>query len=331
MTPPVRVLLVIAGALAAPLATAATAVAENGGFAPVPPESPNAEGITQSYWFITAFILAILVLVEGLLILFVVRFRRRRRPRSAEGAQIHGSTRLEVMWTVGPVLVLLAIAIFVFVKVPGISDVPASSTNNLEVEVSGRQFYWEFTYPNGVIAVNQLRAPASRVVELTVVAPEWDVIHSWWIPALGGKMDAIPGKVNSTWFQAEQTGVYRGQCAELCGLNHARMLAEVEVVEPAEFDAWLAAEADAQASGTSNLGEETWEGACANCHGLQGQGGVAAGAPKLAGSALASDPAAIETVVRNGRNLMPPLGQDWTDRQMDALTAYIGDNLASGD
>jgi cytochrome c oxidase subunit 2 len=324
------VLLVIAGALAALLVAAVPAVADNGGFAPVAPESPNADGIAQSYWFITAFVLAILVLVEGLLILFLIRFRRRRRPRDAEGAQIHGSTRLEVMWTVGPVLVLVAIAVFVFVKVPGISDVPASSTRNLEIEVSGQQFYWSFTYPNGVVAVNRMRAPAGRVVELTVTAPDWDVIHSWWIPALGGKIDAIPGKVNSTWLQAEQTGVYRGQCAELCGLQHATMLAEVEVLEPAKFEAWLEAEARAQAGRSSTLGASTWEGACATCHGLDGEGGVAAGAPRIAGTALAADAAAIETVVRNGRGLMPSLGKDWTDRQMDALTDYMEERFAGG-
>ena len=323
-------LLVLGCALVATLLLAAQATGDNGGFAPVPPESPNAEGITQSYWFITAFVLAIFVLVQALLVVFVVRFRRRRRRRDADGAQIHGSTRLELLWTAGPVLVLFAIAIFVFVKLPGISDVPASSTGNLEIEVSGRQFYWQYEYPNGVVVPFRLRAPVGEVVELAVSAPEWDVIHSWWIPALGGKLDAIPGRENRTWFQAEREGVFRGQCAELCGLQHARMLAEVEVLPRAEFEDWLDAEADAQRAGTSSLGEETWKAACATCHGLAGEGGVAAGAPRLAGSSRATDAEAIETIVRNGRNLMPPLGRDWSDRQMDALIAYMGEELADG-
>jgi cytochrome c oxidase subunit 2 len=331
MTPPVRAkLLVLVGVPVAALLFVATATGDNGGFAPVPPESPNAEGITQSYWFITAFVLAIFVLVEALLVVFVVRYRRRRRDRGVDGAQIHGSTRLELLWTAGPVLVLFAIAVFVFVKLPGISDVPASSTGSLEVDVSGRQFYWQYEYPNGVVVPYRLRAPVGEVVELTVTAPEWDVIHSWWIPALGGKIDAIPGRTNRTWFQAAREGVFRGQCAELCGLNHARMLAEVEVLPRAEFDAWLETEAAAQRAGTSSLGEETWRAACATCHGLAGEGGAAAGAPRLAGSARASDAVAIENVVRNGRNLMPPLGRDWSDRQMDALTAYMREELAGG-
>ena len=104
-----------------------TAVAGNGGFGPVPPESPNAEGISRSYWFISVFVVAIFLLVERLLIAFLVRYRRRHRPRDVDGAQIHGSTRLELLWTAGPVVVLFVIAVFVFVELPGIADVPAAA------------------------------------------------------------------------------------------------------------------------------------------------------------------------------------------------------------
>jgi cytochrome c oxidase subunit 2 len=323
-------LLLPLGLLVAVLASASSALAGNGGFAPVPPESPNADGITQSYWFITALILGIFVLVEGLLVAFVIRFRRSRHARDADGAQIHGSSRLETMWTVGPVLVLFAIAAFVFAKLPGIIDVPEATAGDdrLVIEVRGQRYYWEYRYPNGVVAVERLRAPVGEPVVLRVTAPEWDVIHSWWIPALGGKMDAIPGRVNETWFQAQRVGVFQGQCAELCGLQHAAMLAEVEVMPRATFDAWLAGQADAQAAGSSDLGEETYNGACANCHGLAGQGGVAAGAPRLAGSAVASDPRAVATIVRGGRNAMPPVGREWSTTQMDALTAYLKERFA---
>ena len=105
--------------------------------------------------------------------------------------------------------------------------------------MTGTQFTWEFRYPNGVTTIDRLRAPQGRTVELHVTAPDWDVIHSWWIPALGGKIDAIPGRLNKTWFDAKRTGVFQGQCAELCGLYHAKMLATVEVMPAAEFDAWL--------------------------------------------------------------------------------------------
>jgi cytochrome c oxidase subunit 2 len=332
MTPPVRPkLLLTGGALAALLVAAAPAMAGNGGFAPVPPESPNAQDITDTWWFISIFILAIFLLVEGLLIAFVIRYRRRR-PRLVDGPQIHGSTRLETMWTVAPVLVLFVIAAVVFLKLPGIRDVPSATAagGTLEVDVIGHQYYWEFRYPNGVVAVNRLRAPVDVPVELTVTAPDIDVIHSWWIPALGGKIDAIPGIVNETWFQAERTGVFKGQCAELCGIQHALMLADVEVLPAAEFDAWLADQETTQADGTSDLGEETYTGACATCHGLDGQGGAAANAPRLAGSALISDPDAVDEIVRNGRGQMPAVGAGWSDQQMDALNAYLEEIFARG-
>jgi cytochrome c oxidase subunit 2 len=302
------------------------ATAGNGGFAPVAPASPNAEGITQSFWFITAFALAILVLVEGLLIAFLVRYRRRRRPRAADGAQIHGSSRLELTWTVGPVLILFAIAAFVLLKLPGIADVPSATAGGapLRVEVVGQQYAWEFRYPNGVVQIDRLRAPAGRVVELEVTAPDWDVIHSWWIPALGGKIDAIPGRANSTWFRAGEPGLYRGQCAELCGLYHAKMLASVEVMEPGAFDDWLAAQERAQRRPDTRLGASEWAGYCAKCHGMDAQGGYG---PALGTSTL-TDPALVERVVRQGRALpgrpvMPPVGRDWTREQMDSLNAYL--------
>ena len=321
-----RHIVAIVSALVVLLAGASAALAGNGGFAPVPPESPNADGISQSWWFVTAFVVAIFLLVEVLLVLFVVRYRRRNRPREADGAQIHGANRLELAWTVAPVVILFAIAAFVFAKLPGIQDVPAATggEENLVVEVTGTQFTWYFRYPNGVVAVDRMRAPEGRTVELKVTAPDWDVVHSWWIPALGGKIDAIPGKVNTTWFEAKRAGVFLGQCAELCGIYHAKMLASVEVLPAEEFDAWLSERETQQAAGTSPLGEELWEGTCAKCHGLDGEGGYG---PRIAGSELLQDPEAIEKLLLEGRGNMPPVGRDWDDEEMQALTDYLEQNL----
>ena len=122
------------------------------------------------------------------------------------------------------------------------------------------------------------------------------MIHSWWIPALGGKIDAIPGRVNHTWFKATRAGTFTGQCAELCGLNHARMLAKVEVMPKADFDRWLADRKEQQDAGTSPLGQEAYDGACAQCHGLAGEGGAAADAPPLKGASIVNDPDAIATL-----------------------------------
>jgi len=321
-------LLLPAGLLLLAAIAAPGALADNGGFTPVDPESPNAEGIRDSFLFVSIFAVSIFVLVEGLLIAFLIRYRRRRRPRFEDGVQIHGATRLELLWTAFPVVVLFLIGTFVLIELPGITNVPsAGASGQLEVRVTGRQFYWQYEYPNGVIAIDTLRAPAGVPVRLEVVAPDDDVIHSWWIPALGGKIDAIPGTVNETWFEAERPGIYTGQCAELCGVEHAKMLASVEVMPEDEFEAWLAGRREEQTAGTSELGEEEWAGVCAKCHGLAGEGGVG---PRLAGSIVLADPEAVESIVRNGRRTMPAVGSGWTDEQIQALTKYLQENPPSG-
>ncbi len=323
-----RALLTAVGALLVMAILAPAGFAQNGGFAPVPPESPNAERINDMWLFVSIFIVAIFVLVEVLLVTFIWRYRRRRRERFEDGAQIHGATSLELMWTVGPVVILVLIGGFVFYKLPGVTEVPSASARGeerLEVQVTGRQYYWQYEYANGAVAIDTLRAPAGVPVRLEVTAPDEDVIHSWWIPALGGKIDAIPGVVTETWFEAENPGVYAGQCAELCGLEHARMLASVEVLEPQEFAAWLA-EREAEQAGIE-LGEEEWEGVCAKCHGLGGEGGIA---PLIAGSPILTDPEALAEIVRNGRGDMPAVGSEWSDEQVDALVAYLRENPPSG-
>ncbi len=304
------------------LALSGAAFAAEPGFTPVEPASPNAEGIKESYYWVAIFTGAIFVLVQGALVWFIVRYRADRRTREMDGAQVHGNTNLELAWTVAPVLVLVAIGSFVFYKLPGIENVPAA--DRVEVSVKGYRYYWNYTYPNGVIAVDRLRAPVGQTTRLEVSAPDFEVIHSWWIPALGGKFDAIPGVTNETWFNAEAPGIYRGQCAEFCGIQHAVMRAEVEAMPPRAFDAWLAREARQQEAGTSGLGEETYRGACAKCHGPAGEGNIG---PRLSGNRLLDDAAAVEQVVRNGRGAMPPVGKDWTERQMSALIRYLGEEL----
>ena len=226
------------------LALSGAAFAGEPGFTPVEPASPNAEGIKQSYMWIAIFTGAIFVLVEGTLIWFIVRYRADRRTREMDGAQVHGNTNLELAWTVAPVLILVAIGVVHLLQAPRDREHPRRRPHRGAVE--GHRYYWNFIYPNGVIAVDKLRAPVGQTTRLEVSAPDYDVIHSWWIPALGGKFDAIPGRINETWFNPDRAGIYRGQCAELCGAQHALMTASVEAMPPEEFDRWLAGEAEAQ-------------------------------------------------------------------------------------
>ena len=323
-----RRLLVFAGLVLLGAVSVPAALADNGGFTPVAPESPNAEGIRDSYLFVSIFVLAIFVLVEGLLIAFIVKYRRRKRPRFEDGAPIHGATKLEVLWTAIPVVILFLIGAFVFIELPGIKNIPsAGASGQLEITVTGRQYYWQYEYPNGVIAIDTMRAPAGVPVRLEVTAPDTDVIHSWWIPALGGKIDAIPGTVNETWFEVARPGTYTGQCAELCGVEHANMLASVEVLPAAEFAAWLDQRRAEQTAGEGELGKEEWEGVCAKCHGLSGEGGIA---PRITGSIVLADPAAVEDLVRNGRRTMPAVGSGWTSEQVASLTSYLRESPPSG-
>jgi cytochrome c oxidase subunit II len=303
------------------LGSVSLAHAGNGGFAPVDPVSPNAERTEDAYYLIAAFAIFVFLVVTVPLAVFIVRFRSRGRARTVEGPQIRGNTSLELAWTAAPVVILVVIAGFVFYKLPGITSLTsAEGATELEIHVEGRQFYWQYTYPNDVIAIDHLRVPVDRVVRLEITAPEHDVVHSFWIPAIGGKFDAIPGETTELEFKAEREGVYLGQCAEFCGLQHGVMTASLEVLPVAEFDSWLEGEAQAQETGESELGQITFEGACAKCHGMQGEGLIG---PALAGNPLVEQPDAIEEIVRNGRGEMPAVGRGWSDRQLDALVRYM--------
>jgi cytochrome c oxidase subunit 2 len=306
--------LVLVLASACALSLGGIATAGNGGLLPVDPASPNAQGITDTYIFVLAFAIAIFLIVEGALVLFIVRYRRGKRPRTVDGPQIHGATRLEIMWTIVPVLILVAIGGFVFYKLPGIYDAPAAgAAGETTIVVEGRQFYWLFRYENGAVSVGTMIAPADTVVHETVVTPLNDVNHSWWVPAFGAKIDAIPGKTNHTWFRAP-VGEYVARCAELCGIQHARMDATVRVVPREEYEAFIAERATAGIE----LGEETFEGVCLVCHRLDEE----LVGPPLAGNPVLGDREGLETLLRQGKRAMPPVGTDWSDAQMDALFAY---------
>ena len=292
------------------------------------PESPNAERIRDTWLFVSIFIAAIFVLVEVLLVTFIWRYRRQRRERFEDGAQIHGATSIELMWTIAPVVILFLIGGFVFYKLPGIADVPpasASGEEQLEVRVTGRQYYWQYEYPNGAVAIDKLRAPAGVPVRLEVTAPDEDVIHSWWIPALGGKIDAIPGVTNETWFEAERPGDLRRPVRGALR-PRAREHARLGGSPPAGRVRRLARERGRERA-SIELGEEELQGVCAKCHGLGGEGGIA---PQITGSPVLADREALEEIVRNGRGEMPAVGSGWSEEQVDALIAYLRESPPSG-
>src|SRR4051794_24857161 len=240
--------------------------ASAGFFTPESGGSPNADDIDTLYKIILAVAMVVFVGVEGVLLYSMIRFRARK---DAVPAQIRGNTRLEVGWTLGAAVILVVLAVVTFVMLDDIrnprnSDSAGYPTQRivnvqnasayqprppngraLNIEVNGQRYAWRYTYPDGddnnlnnTYSYETMVVPTKTTVTLSIVAQ--DVAHSWWIPELGGKADAVPGHTNFTWFKIPQPGVFRGQCAELCGRNHADMIAKVVAVEPAEFKQWLA-------------------------------------------------------------------------------------------
>lgn len=255
------VLAVTVSALAASGASADILSPESGG-------SPNADRIDTLYKLVAILGLIVFIAVEGMLIWSMVKFKARK---GRKAAQIHGNTKLEIGWTVGAAVILVFITAVTFIQLSGIidpdkSDIDANgqpiassdgilfaSTNQkrppggdaLNIRVDGQQYVWRFQYPGPkpVAAYVEMVVPVGRTVTLDITAD--DVAHSWWIPELGGKMDALPGYVNKTWFKATKPGVYKGQCAELCGRNHANMLATVRAVPFEEYQRWYDGQANA--------------------------------------------------------------------------------------
>jgi cytochrome c oxidase subunit 2 len=255
--------VVLGALLLAPTASAGWFLPESGG-------SPNADGIRTLYILIAVIGLVIFVGVEGLLIYSMIRFRARK---GRVAAQIHGNTQLEIGWTVGAAAILIFLTVFTFVlldqiKNPARSDIDSSGRpvaaahaqfastdqpappggNSLNIKVIGQQYSWNLQYPRidnkRVYAYNTMYVPVGMTVTLDIQSV--DVAHSWWIPALGGKADAIPGYTNKLWFKipddaipdGQDRVVYFGQCAELCGRNHANMLARVVGLRFDDWKAW---------------------------------------------------------------------------------------------
>jgi cytochrome c oxidase subunit 2 len=196
------------------------------------PASTLALDIRSNFWATALLTLPFLLLPEILLLIIIWRFRESR---GHAPATFHDNWKLEVAWTVVPVLTLIAIAVPTYATLHKI-DVPPKS--DLVVEVIGHQFFWEYRYPRyGVAMANEpLVVPADRVV--TINTTSVDVVHSWWLPAFGVKQDANPGRIGHSWFKA-RPGRYKGQCAELCGTLHGEMFIDVTVLPPAEFDRWI--------------------------------------------------------------------------------------------
>jgi cytochrome c oxidase subunit 2 len=223
------------------------------------PVSPNGWDIYHLYEIISIPAAVVFVVVEALLVITVIRFRRSRQPRGYVPPEIHGHLPLEITWTVIPFLILVFIGVLSFrilqkdFLVSAGTIAPSQGGSYMTLTVVAHQYGWDYRYPQG-FTVDQEGSATGNVVPLVVPVGELvrmritsrDVIHSWWVPALTGKTDAVPGYYNFTWFKISHPGEWRGECAELCGSGHYTMQIRVKAVPMARFKQWVAQQLAAQ-------------------------------------------------------------------------------------
>jgi cytochrome c oxidase subunit 2 len=334
-TRPARLLT---GVLAS-LALLFTACAENLPQDTLHPEGPIAKKQAGLFWLVTWIAIAVFILVEGLLVVAMWRFRHR--PGRGVPTQIHGNRRLEIAWTLAPALILAGIAV---PTVGTIFELARRPTGNvLEVTVTGNQWWWEVEYPDlGVITANEIHIPINQPVDVSITSD--DVVHSFWVPQLAGKQDLEPGRTNHLTIEAPRVGVYLGQCAEFCGASHANMRFRVIANSPADFDAWAEAQKappaapgpGSPADGESLFSEGKFAGnlSCTACHSvdptLAGNVGPNlahfASRTTFAGAILDNDTDTLRSWLDDPRALkpgadMPDLGL--TPQQINDLIAYL--------
>jgi cytochrome c oxidase subunit II len=239
------------------LALGAVIAASAGADALTPDAGPTKNAVDTDTLYKIVFYtgLTVIAIVWGVLFYSLFRFRARRWRRPP---QILGNGPLELGWTIAAATIVVGVAVVTYIMLDGIKnpqasgppalaaaraenaslDQPPPPSRSLSITVSGQQYLWRYQYPNGAVSFQQMVVPKDVTVILSIKAN--DVAHSWWIPKLGGKMDAVPGYTNKTWFKATETGTFTGQCAEFCGSGHAVMSAKVTVVDLPTYRTWVA-------------------------------------------------------------------------------------------
>ena len=342
-----------AGIVGAALATSQAALAEYGYNLQVP-ASKVAHDVFQLHNFIMLVCLGIFVVVFGAMFYSLLK---HRKAAGHKAANFHENTTVELIWTVIPFVVLMGMA-YPAAKV--VIDMKDTSNPDMTIKVTGYQWKWGYDYLNDDVSfystlstpreqINGTEAkgehyllevdepmvvPVGKRVRLLITAN--DVLHAWWVPALGAKQDAIPGFIRDIWFKADTIGTYRGQCVELCGKDHGFMPIVVEVVSEADYKAWVAKKkGGAQVAAADNVktfalaelierGEKVYQGNCAACHQANGMG-LPGAFPALNGSKIATGPIAEHIkVVMNGRpgTAMAAFAGQLSDADIAAVVTY---------
>jgi cytochrome c oxidase subunit II len=304
------------------------------------PASTPAAAAFELSMLVIAVTGVIFVVVSSLLVYALISFRRRTDDDGSEPAQVYGSHQIEIAWTIIPILIVVVLFLASARVITTVQDA-REPAGTIEVEAVGHQYWWEYRYPKlGIVTANELHVPVSdraRPTPTFLKLLSADTDHSFWLPRLAGKTDLIPNRVNRTWIDPYETGLFLGQCAQYCGTQHAKMLLRVYVDTTQDFDAWVrqqrlpARDEPAVAEG-KRVFQTT---ACVNCHAVSGTIGTGQYGPDLthlmsrqtlASGILPNTPQTLKAWIRDPEALKPGSrmpAMKLTDNDLDALTAYL--------
>jgi cytochrome c oxidase subunit II len=304
------------------------------------PHSGPAQMIHHLSLFVMQITAAIFVVVGGLLLYVIFRFRQRAGDDDSEPPQIYGSTQIELAWTVIPVLIVVVLFLTTARILFAVQDQKMPENANT-VDVIGHQFWWEFHYAKqGFTTANEMHVPLSTQQDpmtTSVNLLSADVDHSFWVPALMGKLDTMPNQVNHIWFTPDKTGMFVGQCAQFCGVEHAKMLLRVYVQTPEDFAAWVKNE---QLPGVQDpsvaAGRQVFESqACVSCHVIRGTSAQGKFGPDLthfasrdtlAAGAADNTPANLKLWIQNPDSVKPGSlmpAMQLSSTEIDQIVAYL--------
>jgi cytochrome c oxidase subunit 2 len=303
--------------------------------------STPANSIRDLFYLVLGITGVILVLVAGMLVYCIVRFRSRASDKG-EPPQIYGSQPIEVAWTVGP---LLTVFVLLMVVIRSVAETkrPEPSPETVRVRVVGHQWWWEFQYLDypGLTTANELHVPVATgktPPSIHLELQSADVVHSFWVPQLAGKTDLIPGRTNMMWFNPDREGEYFGQCAEYCGTQHANMLIRVVAESPEKFEDWAKHQAEPQREDPQfAAGQEVFlTQTCVNCHTIRGTAAAGTAGPDLthlktrrtlAAGVIANTRDNLAAWVRDPQAIKPGCnmpGFRLTEQELNDLVGFLG-------
>ncbi|HXC95385.1 MAG TPA: cytochrome c oxidase subunit II [Edaphobacter sp.] len=310
-------------------------------FDPAGTPAKSAFGLSMLILSVT---LAIFLIVAGLLLYVVIRYRQRPTDSEREPPQIYGSTQIELSWTVIPILIVVMLFLSTTRVILETEAAPKPS-NALDVIVIGHQYWWEYRYPKlGVVTANELHVPVSDPAKPTptyLSLSSADTDHSFWVPRLAGKMDLIPNRLNTMWIDPQAAGLYLGQCAQYCGVQHAKMLLRVYAQSPEDFATWVEQQKkpvvqDFSGNAAAAEGQTVFmRNACINCHAIAGTVATGRFGPDLthlasrdtiASGPVENTPANLRQWIADPNSIKPGVlmpSMHLNDHDLDVITAYL--------